>query len=750
MSTIKVIKGSLTLNIPQKDESFINITGDTIDLDKVPQMVILSLTNINAKLLTKFDLPDILTVITYIREKYPNYNAPIDIYHLVNKYITDMFSQSFWTRLSEYKDCGYIKMSNRKFPYFHINDVDWKDANIRLRNQTGTAYPASFNGDEKNAVTSTKEIRSESIKNLQTEVVDLLGNLNINTTDATAMVTSKIARPTEKLEQEYANTNFHMIDVLQVYCYPDFEEYRKFIILLCKSGMHKYAIKLLCILPLTYLCCGVIKCQWYWNMWRELIFNEPLKNYIIYYAMYILKLEEIKSYHNVILNSRYVFTHSEAYLISTVLPKISLDKHALVHLMEPLGFKSSYMPLLIEGERKINSIEVFKQRLSIATDALLDNIDLSKYKAVLTGSILIPCIVTNPLEKRFEKITTSKKLIIDSLFDSIISDEKHDYQLQDDFSFKVFLECYYPSYLSVKNEEYPNYFEPKQTPEEYEIQKNEDLTSNHNGKPDDIERAVGFGVISDLDISIHTATFEEFKKNVYELFEDIKKNAKSRNKTEIYIRRIKRGTYFKYSMYGPDLIRPVDLFWITKSPDTFVEQFHLGVVRMHWNSHDLHIMQSCLAALLTGINHDYRWISCNKAPATIIIKYAQRGYTTPLNRNERPVLVEYLKNKLEWKNSLMSENRTIEYSLMYGLFSENHIFFMPDATKSGIRYGLKDLGLCMRYNPSLLLSVTNNNRLTWLPVNAMSGNIELHYYNSSRNSVGVPNTELLDKIIEIN
>jgi hypothetical protein len=814
---IKVTDGIDTYVIPQKDDSFIKILGSDIDFEKSVQSVILAMTNIDAAYITKFDLPSLLTLIIKIRKHFPNFTIDTKIYNCINRYIDELFNQSFWLRLSNSVDCSFDKMDRRKFPYFNCVDEEWKSINTRAI-KNANPYPAEMNGEAltDKAVTSTVEERRANWKNIEQKAINLMRNMEnkdqnnllipipgpfvtdgktyiqksneynklfnsgnrdfLITKDGPVLPNAEEKKETDEIishlskmqdekikkqvreavtyrpkkdpdaerNAESNDSNFIAFDLLEPQFYPDIEEYHTFIGLLYNAGLSASVIKLLYILPLTYECCHIIKTEWFWKFWNDLIYDEQLKNFVLYYSMYILKHEEIKSYSCVPLNARFIFDIEEARRLWDNIPHIGIDKHPLIHLMEPLGYKSSYMPFFLEGERKINSLEVFKRRLSIATNGLLDNIDLSKWRACLSGSILVPCIATNPLEERFKNYGDYKySFVVDDLFDSIINGSYVDSSMiqikRENESFRKYLECYYPSYESVPDDELIKFMEPEQTPEQYEAQKFEDLNSPNRDYPNEIDHAIAYNVLSDLDISIHTDTFEEFKVNVYELFEALRKRAleiADKRDGRIYIRRIRRVNNYKYSIYGPGINRPIDLFWITKSPDTFVEQFHLGVVRSHWDGKSVRIMQSAVAALLTGINHDYRWMSSNKAPAIPVLKYAQRGYTTPLNRFERPILIEYMTAKPEWTNCVKNAEQ------IYNSVSIHHSFFMPDMTKSGIRYQLKSLD----HNPTNL-NKFNNNRIKWNPITCSTYGIPLEYYNSSRNSVGTPTLDIIDKFI---
>ena len=786
---IKIIKSKDDSNdvetfiIPQKDESFINLLGKTLEFDRSIQSVILALTNINTSYITKFDLPNLLTLIIAIRKHFPNFSVDSKIHQCINRYIDELFNQSFWIRLSNSVDCSFEKMDRRKFPYFNCVDEDWKSINTRAI-QSENPYPAEMNGERRmeKAVTSTSVERRDGWKSIEQKAIDLIRNFEIkeeeikieddgsiknfspdlaikihDKKDVNVEVHNAVTyRPKKdanaEKNAESIDSNYSAFDLLEPQFYPNLDEYYSFISLLYKAGLTNQVIKLLYILPLTYECCHIIKTEWFWKFWNDLIYDEQLKNFVIYYAMYILKHEEIKSYSAVPANARFAFDINEARLISENIPHIGIDKHPLIHLMEPLGYKSSYMPYFLDGERKINSLEVFKHRLSIATGGLLDNIDLSKYHACLSGSILVPCIATNPLEERFKHAKSSHlSYVINDLFDSILDGSFDANKINEakagDDAFKLFMNCYYPSYSSVPAEELVKFMEPVQDEEQYQAQKKEDLESPNRDYPNEIDHAIAYNVLSDLDISIHTDTFDEFKVMVYELFEvfraralDLAAMSVTNKDGRIYIRRIRRVSNYKYSIYGPGIDRPIDLFWISKSPDTFVEQFHLGVVRSHWNGQTVRIMQSALAALLTGINHDYRWMSSNKAPAIPVLKYAQRGYTTPLNRFERPILIEYITARPEWTNSFKSQTAVIEQ--VYIPVSVNHIFFMCDITRSGIRYNLKPLDLDLT-----VVKKVNNERIKWNPISCSTNGIPLEYYNTSRNSVGVPTLDIIDKFL---
>lgn len=715
MSEIKVVTASQSIIVPQNNDNFIDIFGKEIVFDEAPQNVIIIMTNIDITKITRFDLNDILILISAIRSKFPRYLPSIDIYNKLNAYINDFFSKSFWERLSSVIDNGFEKMNRRKFPYYKCEDLSWKDLNMK---EYSDKYPAGFHGDNK-IINTTSDERNQDWKDIEEKVQFLLDGIDIKdeTKEIKEIVETKEIKETIT-KPPYKNT----LNYLEPMFYPNLDEYKLFIDLLYSSGLNKLVIKTLCVLPLTFNCCHVIKYEWFWKYWNELIFDKHLKNYIIYYSMYIMKLEEISAYNNVPDNMRFVFSLDEARLISNNIPSIGIDKHPLLHLMEPLSYKSSTLPFYVEGVRTINSIDEFKKRLSIATDGLLNDLNLAKYNAVLSGSIIVSCISTNPLEKNFNKTNNN----LGSLFASKSSD--YDW-------FKMYIECYYPSYRSVKDDELHKYQLPIQTPDEYEKQKCEDLNGLTNIEP---SAPAAYGVLSDLDISIHVSTFATFIINSYKIFEEIRDKSSDKR---IYMKRIGRATNFKYNIYGPGINRPIDLFWITNSPDSFVSQFHLGIVRSYWDGNKVSIMQSSLASHLTGVNHDYYWLSCKQASAIPIAKYASRGYSTSLNISEQIIFTEYLSNKIEWTKSITDH--------IFNPVMHDNLFFKLNVSESGIRYNLKKLEEIAEL-AEIKISIdsnVNNTRVAWQPILCVSYRYVLDYYNENKNSVGTPTLDIIDKII---
>lgn len=77
-------------------------------------------------------------------------------------------------------------------------------------------------------------------------------------------------------------------------------------------------------------------------------------------------------------------------------------------------------------------------------------------------------------------------------------------------------------------------------------------------------------------------------------------------------------------------------FFKTNSKDFFntVAHFHLPTVRAYYQGYNVYITPSCVTAMMTGINLEYKYFAGIRDPVDIINKYNQRGFGIILNSNE--------------------------------------------------------------------------------------------------------------------
>ena len=446
------------------------------------------------------------------------------------------------------------------------------------------------------------------------------------------------------------------------------------------------------------------------------LINENLRihkliKYVMSYSFYMMLKEERLLGRMITKNNRSIMEEDEFRVLPVFSGELEESPYCTeIYHNTKEGNLRDALPMYLHGERKFTDKKEFNRRLNILSGNMLKDIDLSEHGAFLTGSSLVPCVVTNPLEEN----------------------TKHS-----DNPFATYLEMYYPSYDSVSsyrekfevaksnlidlfNESFKNQPSVKQI---YTDIKDDDLfvscvlnMSNNikNRFTDKMQCAVdALGVIyneflliekklADLDIAIVANSREEYDKNVLDIFNKIRANLPEGPEHHIYLYKqpVKYG--FKWVLKGPGAKRPIDFFKIWEPAHVLLHRFHLNIVRFWWDGKKVRALGSGVCAALTGVNQWYRWFSNNKDPMDIVLKNMQRGYTTLLNRREIEVLNMYLSEVDKYKH--------IMGKLVVGKIHKNHTIF---GHEGGIRYRFPEMvTICGQYidtsqywaNPSYLLT----------------------------------------------
>jgi hypothetical protein len=118
-----------------------------------------------------------------------------------------------------------------------------------------------------------------------------------------------------------------------------------------------------------------------------------------------------------------------------------------------------------------------------------------------------------------------------------------------------------------------------------------------------------------------------------------------------------------------------------------VKKFHIHAVKMFYDG-DVVLFRSCVVCLLSGVGETYKWFSCNKVPADVLLKYAQRGFSVILNSNERSAISNYISGHSRW--GPMLEKINMSSNEIYCCVNSRHPFFRPGLYSSGIRMGLRN------------------------------------------------------------
>jgi hypothetical protein len=204
-------------------------------------------------------------------------------------------------------------------------------------------------------------------------------------------------------------------------------------------------------------------------------------------------------------------------------------------------------------------------------------------------------------------------------------------------------------------------------------------------RPPKARKMVEYNQLADVDISITAKTFEDFQEKAHQLYLRIKENCASRG--EVWLKAIVTPNAVKYALYGPGLVRPMEIFRIFYSPLKMVKKFHVNCVKMYYDGAQVLMFRACLASLLTGVGDYYDWWSCNKIPTDVLMKYEQRGISIIHNRVERLTTSNYVSSDDRWSPIL--RELKIDPANIYCAVSHRHPFFKPSMFDSGVRKTLR-------------------------------------------------------------
>ena len=93
----------------------------------------------------------------------------------------------------------------------------------------------------------------------------------------------------------------------------------------------------------------------------------------------------------------------------------------------------------------------------------------------------------------------------------------------------------------------------------------------------------------------------------------------------------------KYKILKNEILRrDIEIFKIKyKEFFSSVSKFHLPCVRAYYTNNNVYILPSCITAMMTFINIDYKYFAGTNNPYDIINKYRSRGFATLLNDTEK-------------------------------------------------------------------------------------------------------------------
>ena len=613
------------------------------------------------------ELPNALDLVIIGAKQYSNYELSYKLIVLVEKYTSSHVYD--WHNIVSQTDYNLEIFRKRSLPYFTLESKDWVKSNIDAKKSTD--YPNIFDTESELHVTR--------------------------------------------------NNNFLSWQILPIDMY-NIDKQINLIKCLYSLNLKRHALLLFTQMLQSPITCHICKEQSIWLLFTDDLKNTTIANILAYslsYAMYIFRQEETIMFTKVNDNYRVLFTLEQALGLPVF--NLHIEQSPYILTLTDNTRLSSSMIFHLTGHRRLCTETEFKRRFRLATGGAFNNIDLESIGAAITGSILVPCVHISPLEKLFSNCQWDRSRSFPVSYEYMVDDFE-----PSDVQFLNYLEYYYPSYCSLTDEDYcktmnivaesddelvydeDRLVEPIELHTEPLVEPSAKLHAEPPIEPIKLHtepikpsaepitepaenkssNATEYNQLADIDISITTKCIETFKERVYILYNKIVENCKHRG--PIYITCIKTIASIKYKIYGPGVPRPMDVFRISYTPAQMVNKFHLHVVKMYYNN-TLTLFRSCISCLLSGVSESYKWFTCKKIPADVLLKYAQRGFTTVLNQVERETIANYIMTNDRY--SLMIKYLQINPNDIYCCVNNKHAFFKPSLYSAGIRLTLRNFAL---------------------------------------------------------
>ncbi len=197
----------------------------------------------------------------------------------------------------------------------------------------------------------------------------------------------------------------------------------------------------------------------------------------------------------------------------------------------------------------------------------------------------------------------------------------------------------------------------------------------------------------------------------------------------------------KFKLHSSKMLHSIEAFRIKdNSFFSVVARFHLPCVRGYYSGNNVYMMPSCLTAMMTGINIDYKYFAGIRDPIDILNKYRMRGFGILLNDDEKQHMAYYngsLNNK--W-NNMFNVNLKSKDSI--------NKFFGPQNINSNI---FKPLVFLKNF-PKDIYNVVNNSR-TFNDINDLTDYLRskknYDYVNSLINTVKLKTISEEGKIVPL-
>ena len=135
----------------------------------------------------------------------------------------------------------------------------------------------------------------------------------------------------------------------------------------------------------------------------------------------------------------------------------------------------------------------------------------------------------------------------------------------------------------------------------------------------------------------------------------------------------------KYNIISPFINHDIEIFRNkNKDPFSLISKFHLDCVRGCYDGISVKMLPSCVSALKTLVNMDFKYFAGKRNPYQIINKYRMRGIGTILNKKELKAYKEYiLSSKWNKLYKTCNNKKCKSCSVLTGFMHPDNSLFSP-------------------------------------------------------------------------
>ena len=192
-----------------------------------------------------------------------------------------------------------------------------------------------------------------------------------------------------------------------------------------------------------------------------------------------------------------------------------------------------------------------------------------------------------------------------------------------------------------------------------------------------------YDILSEKDKKYCDNFMEDFKLKLKELkSNNIKVEFNTKIVNKLYTttnEKFKLYINTKYNIISPFINHDIEIFRNkNKDPFSLISKFHLDCVRGCYDGISVKMLPSCVSALKTLVNMDFKYFAGKRNPYQIINKYRMRGIGTILNKKELKAYKEYiLSSKWNKLYKTCNNKKCKSCSVLTGFMHPDNSLFSP-------------------------------------------------------------------------